>query len=107
MMSNNTSIKQQEHNSEKQSAELPLSKSRTRIGTAWFMTVSFILGLVLLLIFILQNLRDIPIQFFSLHWKLPLGIAMLLAAVVGGFLVALFGIARVVQLGRRLRGNVS
>ena len=79
--------------------------NKTRISTAWVMAVSFILGLVILLIFILQNLRDVSIQFFGFGWEIPLGIAMLLAAVVGGLLMALFGTARVIQLGRLLRRN--
>ncbi len=76
--------------------------SKTRVSTAWFLIVSFTLGLTLLLIFILQNLQDISLQFFNLHWKIPLGIAMLLALVAGGLLVALFGTARVVQLKTKL-----
>ncbi len=84
---------------------LPRVTSKTRTSTAWLLIVSFILGLALLLIFILQNLGDISIQFFNLHWNIPLGIAMLLAVVAGGLLVASFGTARVVQLGRRLHQN--
>jgi len=82
--------------------DAPSATGRTRTSTAWFLVVSFIIGLTLLLIFILQNLQYTSIQFFNLHWKIPLGIAMLLALVVGGLLVAIFGIARVMQLGSRL-----
>lgn len=83
---------------------LPIN-SKTRTSTAWFMTVGSVIGLVILLIFILQNLQDISIKFFGFNWKIPLGIAMLLAAVLGGVLVALFGTARVIQLRHRLRQN--
>ncbi len=108
-MNNSIPNNRPEENSDKQAvSDLPLREAKkTRISTAWFMAVSFIILLLLLLIFILQNLQDIPIQFISFHWKIPQGIAMLLAAVVGGFLVALFGTARVVQLGRRLRKDKS
>ena len=87
----------------------PISRinDKTRTSTAWFMTVGFVLGLVLLLTFILQNLQDISIQFFGFHWDIPLGIAMLLAAVFGGVLVALFGMARVIQLRHRLSQTKS
>ena len=77
--------------------------TKTRISTAWVMAVGFVVGLLLLLIFILQNLRSTSIQFFNLHWEIPLGVAMLLAAVAGGFLMALVGTARVVQLSHRLK----
>lgn len=83
---------------------LPIN-NKTRTSTAWFMTVGSVIGLVILLIFILQNLQDISIKFFGFNWKIPLGIAMLLAAVLGGVLVALFGTARVIQLRHRLRQN--
>lgn len=109
MMSKDMSTNPPEDTSEGQLAtELPRpTTSKTRISTAWIMAVSFILGLVLLLIFILQNLRDVSIQFFSLHWEIPLGVAMLLAAVAGGSLLALFGTARVIQLGRIARRKKS
>jgi uncharacterized integral membrane protein len=108
-MDKDISTNQSEKNPKRQTATetLPPTTSKTRISSAWFMVVSFIIVLVLLLIFILQNLRDTAIQFFGFHWKIPLGVAMLLAAVVGGFLVGLFGTARVIQLGHRLRRNKS
>ena len=77
-------------------------ENKTRISTAWLLMVSFIIGLTLLLIFILQNLQDIYLHIFNFHWKIPLGIAMLISLVAGGLLVALFGTARVVQLGRKI-----
>lgn len=105
-MTKDVSTNQSEENSEKQTTTEPLPiATKTRTSTAWFMAVTFIIVLVLLLIFILQNLHDTPIKFLGFNWKLPLGIAMLFASVVGGFLVAVFGTARVIQLGRRLRQN--
>jgi len=57
-----------------------------------------VLVLLLLLIFILQNGARVTIQFFGADPTLPLGVALLLAAVLGALLVALVGVARVVQL---------
>lgn len=96
----------QNKNRTKSEPILPIN-NKTRISTAWLMTVGFVLGLVLLLTFILQNLQDIFIQFFGFRWEIPLGIAMLLATVFGGVLVALFGTARVIQLRHRLRKDKS
>ena len=85
------------------STELTLRMTaKTRTSRAWFLIVSFILILTLLLIFILQNLGEISLKFFNLQWQIPIGIAMLLALVTGGLLVALFGTARVVQLRHKL-----
>lgn len=108
-MNSDKSTETSAENTEKQSIteSTQSATSKTRISTAWFMAVSFVILLVLLLIFILQNLQDIFIKFLGFHCKIPLGVAMLLAAVIGGFLVALFGTARVVQLGRRVKHNKS
>lgn len=56
--------------------------------------------LILLLIFITQNTTSTPFQFLGWHWNLPLGVAILLAAVVGGLLTVTVGTARMLQLRR-------
>jgi uncharacterized integral membrane protein len=56
--------------------------------------------LILLLIFITQNTTSTPFQFLGWHWSLPLGVAFLLAAVVGGLLTVAVGTARMLQLRR-------
>jgi uncharacterized integral membrane protein len=57
--------------------------------------------LLILLIFILQNLERVPIQFLGFEGRVPVGVALLLAAVAGALLVAIAGGARVLQLRRR------
>jgi uncharacterized integral membrane protein len=54
--------------------------------------------LLLLLIFVLQNGQRVEISFLGAHGQLPMGVALLLAAVFGVLLVALPGTARIVQL---------
>ncbi len=56
--------------------------------------------LILLLVFITQNTDSATFQFLGWHWSLPLGVAILLAAVVGGLLTVAVGTARIVQLRR-------
>jgi uncharacterized integral membrane protein len=56
--------------------------------------------LILLLIFVAQNTADTPFTFFGFHWRLPLGVAILLAAVGGGLLTVAVGTARIIQLRR-------
>jgi uncharacterized integral membrane protein len=56
--------------------------------------------LILLLIFIAQNTADTLFTFFGFHWTLPLGVAILLAAVGGGLLTVAVGTARIIQLRR-------
>jgi lipopolysaccharide assembly protein A len=71
---------------------------RTRMGGLWIAVGSFAVVLLLLLVFILENLHRVNIAFFGAHGHLPLGVAMLLAAVLGVLLVAIPAAARIVQL---------
>ena len=72
----------------------------TRAGALWSALIAGFLVLILLLIFITQNTASTPFTFFSLHWSLPLGVAILLAAVGGGLLTVAVGTARILQLRR-------
>jgi uncharacterized integral membrane protein len=76
---------------------------RTRISGTWIVSTCFAVVLLLLLIFILQNSRTVDVSYFGAHGHLPLGVALLLAAVFGVLLVALPGTARIVQLRRTAR----
>ena len=58
----------------------------------------FAVVLLLLLIFILQNGTDVSVSYLGVHGHLPLGVALLLAAVCGVLLVVLAGAARISQL---------
>ena len=71
---------------------------RTRWGTTWVMLLTATLVLLLLLVFILQNQQRADVSFLGAHGHLPIGVALLLAAVFGVLLVALPGTARIVQL---------
>ncbi len=75
-----------------------LNVPRSRMGGAWvtLLTASFVL--LLLLVFILQNGQRAEVSFFGAHGHLPMGVALLLAAIFGVLLVALPGTARIIQL---------
>ena len=68
------------------------------MGGAWVALVVAAFVLLLLLIFILQNGQRSEVSFLVAHGNLPMGVALLLAAVFGVLLVALPGTARIVQL---------
>jgi uncharacterized integral membrane protein len=72
-------------------------------GGTWIALILGALILVMLLIFILQN--NVPADFAYLGWTftLPLGIAMLFAAIAGVLIMALFGSVRLFKLGHRVR----
>lgn len=82
------------------SAEHP--ESRTRTSTVWTAVVVLVASLVLVLVFILQNLQAVAVSFLVFHGRPPLGVALLVAATLGGVIVVAAGAARVVQL-RRVR----
>lgn len=71
---------------------------RTRVGATWVAAAIFAVILLLLLIFILENGHIVAVSFFGASGHLPLGVALLLAAVLGVLLVAIPGTARIVQL---------
>jgi uncharacterized integral membrane protein len=78
---------------------LPRHKIRpTRIGGLWLAIAFFAVVLLFLLIFILQNSREVSISYLGMHGRLPLGVALLLAAVSGALLTILAGAARISQL---------
>jgi uncharacterized integral membrane protein len=76
------------------------------MGGVWVALVVAALVFLLLLIFILQNGQRAQVSFLGADGHLPMGVALLLAAVFGVLLVALPGTARIIQLrmlGRRRR----
>ncbi len=72
-------------------------------GSTWIALIFGAIILVMLLIFILQN--NVPADFAYLGWTftLPLGIAMLFAAIAGTLVMALFGSVRLIKVSHRVR----
>jgi uncharacterized integral membrane protein len=71
---------------------------RTRAGGLWVGLALSAIVLLLLLVFILENQQSANISYFGAHGHLPLGVALLLAAVAGALLVVIPGSARIMQL---------
>lgn len=76
---------------------------RTRISGLWIALGCFGVLLLFALLFILQNDHSVNITYFGAHGHLPLGVALLLAAICGGMLVTLVGTARILQLRAHAR----
>jgi uncharacterized integral membrane protein len=82
----------------------PAGKARpTRISGTWVAVIAGLVVLVVLLVFILQNLDPATVHFFGAEGSLPLAIAMLFSAIGGAVLVALIGGARILQLRKQAR----
>jgi uncharacterized integral membrane protein len=79
----------------------------TRAAALWSALIVGFLILIILLIFIAQNTESAQFSFLGWHWSLPLGVAILLAAVLGGLIAVLAGTARIVQLRRAAKKNLK
>ena len=78
----------------------------TRAGALWSALIGGFLVLILLLVFITQNLTSASFAFLGWHWTLPLGVAILLGAVVGGLITVAAGTVRIVQLRHAAKKNL-
>lgn len=64
----------------------------------WVSVATALVLLVLLIVFILQNQDYVQVRFLGLEGAVSLGMALFIAAVAGGVLVAIAGAARIIQL---------
>jgi len=80
-------------------ASKPLpGESQTRLSGAWTALVIGVVVLVVILVFILQNLQSVEVHFLFLQGNLPLAVALLFAMVLGAVVVLAFGAVRILQL---------
>jgi uncharacterized integral membrane protein len=79
----------------------------TRAAALWSSLIIGFVILIVLLIFIAQNTDSGTFHFLGWNWTLPLGVALLLAAVCGGLLAVFVGAARIVQLRIAARKNLK
>jgi uncharacterized integral membrane protein len=75
---------------------------RTRLSGAWVGIIIGVVVLVFLLAFIIQNSRSVKVSFFTVDVNMPLGVALLLAAVGGVLLAGIVASLRIWQLRHRL-----
>jgi uncharacterized integral membrane protein len=75
-----------------------LQVGRTRASTTYAGVGVGLLVLIVVLIFVVQNLHEATVHFITLRFKLPQGVIVLAAAVAGGLIVLFVSLARVVQL---------
>ncbi|MFI6168244.1 lipopolysaccharide assembly LapA domain-containing protein [Nocardia sp. NPDC051052] len=83
---------------------MPAAKRRqslsSRTGNTWIGLIAGALILIVLLVFILQNLDQVQVGLFFWHFSLPLGVAVLLSVIGGALVMALVGGVRILQLRR-------
>ena len=79
----------------------------TRTGRFNLALAAAMAFVVIILVFILENLQSVKVSFFGADWRIPLGVDLLLAAVLGGLIMFFAGSLRVMQLRRAARGRAS
>ena len=57
-----------------------------------------VVALLVILVFILQNLQSVDVRFVTFQGRLPLAIALLFAVILGAIIVLAFGGGRILQL---------
>lgn len=70
----------------------------TRVSTLWAALVAGLVFLIVVLVFIFQNLQDVSLSFFAFHGRLPLAVALVCAALLGALVVTALGTVRILQL---------
>ena len=80
---------------------------RTKVSGVWIGLIAAAIVLILLIIFIAQNLNTVGLHFFGFYGKVSLGLALLVAAIAGILLAAVPGTVRILQLRKSLRRNVD
>jgi uncharacterized integral membrane protein len=65
--------------------------------------IAGVAGLIVVMIFIIQNPHAVNISFLGAHLRLSLAVALFLAAIAGALIMAAAGTARITQLRRIMR----
>jgi putative membrane protein len=76
--------------------------TRARRGLRTSLIAGFA-GLIVVMIFIIQNAHAVNISFLGAHLRLSLAVALFLAAIAGALIMAAAGTARITQLRRIMR----
>lgn len=78
----------------------------TRTAAAWWALIVGSLTLIVLLIFITQNLDETTIHFLGWRWNAPVGVSFLVAAISGSLITVMTGTARMIQIRRAAKKHM-
>ncbi|HET6916201.1 MAG TPA: lipopolysaccharide assembly protein LapA domain-containing protein [Acidimicrobiales bacterium] len=81
----------------------PSEPKPPRSPGSWVAIACGMILLVVLLVFILQNSKEVKVSFFMVHWRAPLAVDLLFATVLGGLIVFAAGSVHIIQLRRLVR----
>jgi len=75
----------------------------TRISGVRTALITGVVGLIVVMIFIIQNAHAVNISFLGAHLRLSLAVALFLAAIAGALVMAAAGTARITELRQIMR----
>lgn len=75
---------------------------RTRTSAVWFGVWAGAVALILLIIFVAQNTRNVEVSFLWMHGQISLALALLIAGVGGAVIAMAVAAVRIIQLRRLL-----
>ena len=78
-------------------------RTHTRIRGMRTSLIAAAAGLIVVMIFIIQNGHAVNVSFLGAHLRLSLAVALVLAAIAGALIMAAAGTARITQLRRIMR----
>ncbi|MFG1816859.1 lipopolysaccharide assembly LapA domain-containing protein [Kribbella sp. NPDC049174] len=87
------------------SEPVPPRVPRTRISSVWLGICAAVVGLVVLIIFMLQNTGSVEVNFLWMEGSLPLALALFIAGVGTTIVATTIGAARMTQLRRLVRAR--
>jgi uncharacterized integral membrane protein len=79
----------------------------TRTSRAWIRLLPALVVLVVILVFVFQNPKDVKVSLFTFSGTFPLSVALLGAVILGALMALALGSLRIVQLRRQVRRKGS
>lgn len=79
----------------------------TRTSRAWIRLLPALVILVVILVFVFQNPKDVKVSLFTFSGTLPLSVALLGAVVLGALITLALGSVRIFQLRRQVHRKLE
>jgi putative membrane protein len=73
----------------------------TRTSRAWIRLLPVLIVLVVILVFVFQNPKDVKVSLFTFSGTLPLSVALLGAVILGALMALALGSVRIFQLRKQ------
>jgi uncharacterized integral membrane protein len=79
----------------------------TRTSRAWIRLLPVLVILVVILVFVFQNPKDVKVSLFTFSGTLPLSVALLGAVILGALMALALGSVRIFQLRKQVHRKLG